>query len=265
MFDFNEKKKKTLVISAIVYAVLILLFILVVNFDKFSSFFSALGNLLSIFAPIFIGVVLAYLCLPLVRLYQNRILGKIASNRTKRSLSILCAYITLLVVVVCFVALIIPQLLASVEELVVKMTDGTYLNAAISWINTTLNRLLAFQNDHTDEVLIFIDAERITRWVQDFFNDSTGYIQTLTNSLVTYVSKFVVSVKNIFLGLLISIYFLASRERLQAIFKKICLAFISPQKYEAFSQWTALTDKTLPKVFLSIISFIAVTDSMYLF
>lgn len=244
MFDFNDKKKKILIISTITYAVLILLFVLVVNFDKFSGFFSALGNQLSIFAPIFIGAVLAYLCLPLVRLYQNRVFRKMHSNRTKRSLSILCAYITLLIVVVCFVALIVPQLLASVEELVVKMTDGTYLNAAIDWVNTTLNRLLAFQNNYTDETLIFIDVEQITRWVQDFFNDSTGYIQTLTNSLVAYVSKFFISVKNLFLGLLISIYFLISRERLQATFKKICLAFVSAQKYKAFSQWTHFADKT---------------------
>lgn len=244
MFDFNEKKRKTLIISTIVYAVLILLFILIVNFDKFSGFFSALGNKLSVFAPIFIGAIVAYLCLPLVRLYQNRVFCKIASNRTKRSLSILCAYVSLLVVVVCFVALIIPQLLASIEELIVKMTDGTYLNAAIDWVNTMLNRLLAFQDSHTGETLIFIDAEQITRWVQDFFNDSTGYIQTLTNSLVAYVSKFVISVKNLFLGLLISIYFVISKERLHAMFKKICLAFISPKKYNALSQWSRFTDKT---------------------
>lgn len=244
MFDFNEKKRKTLVISAIIYAILILLFILIVNFDKFSGFFSALGNMLAVFAPIFIGAILAYLCLPLVRMYQNRVFGKMASNRAKHSLSILCAYITLLIAVVCFVALIVPQLLASVEELIVKMTDGTYLNAAIDWVNSMLNRILAFQDNYTDENLIFIDAEQITRWVRDFFNDSTGYIQTLTNGLVAYVSKFVISVKNLFLGLLISIYFVMSRERLHAMFKKISLAFISKKKYDAVSQWFRFTDKT---------------------
>lgn len=244
MFDFNEKKRKTLIISAIIYAVLILAFILIVNFEKFSGFFAAMGNKLSVFAPIFIGAILAYLCLPLVRLYQNRVFGKIASNRTKRSLSILCAYVTLIIVVVFFVALVIPQLLSSVEELIVKMTDGTYLNAAIDWVNAMLNRLLAFQDNHTNENFIFIDADQIIRWIQDFFNDSTGYIQSLTNSLVAYVSKFVVSVKNLFLGVLLSIYFVISKERLHAIFKKICLAFISPKKYNALSEWSRFTDKT---------------------
>ena len=244
MFDFNEKKKKTIIISTIVYAILILLFILIVNFEKFKAFFSALGNGLAIFAPIFIGAIIAYLCLPLVRLFQNKVFHKITANRTKHSLSVLCTYISLLVFVVFFVALIVPQLLSSVEELIVKMTDGTYLNAAIDWVNSTLNRLLAFQNNYTDDNLVFVDAELVTRWVQDFFKDSTGYIQSLTNSLVAYVSKFVISIKNLFLGLLISIYFVVAKDRLQAMFKKACLAFISPKKYEYLSKWAHYSDKT---------------------
>ena len=241
MFDFNEKKRKTLIISTVVYAVLILLFILVVNFDKFGAFFTIVGDKLSVFAPIFIGAVLAYLCCPLIRWYQDRIFVKIPSRRFKRLLSILSTYITLVLAVVLFIALIVPRLLASIEELIIKMSDGTYLTAAIDWVNEILSSV---QDSYTGEPLLYIDASKVTRWLQDFFNDSTGYIQILTNSLLTYVSSFFISLKNLFLGLLLSIYFVISKERIQAMFKKICMAFISEKNFDRLCAWSVYTDKT---------------------
>ncbi len=243
MFDFNEKKRKTLIISTVIYAVLMLLFILVVNFDKFSAFASVIGDKLSIFAPIIIGAIIAYLCIPLVRLYQNKIFHKIKSKRTIRTLSILFTYITLLVVVIAFMFLILPQLFSSIEELIRNLTNGTYLNAAIAWVNNILKRILSLQENY-DPNVVFIDAEAVTEWLQEFFNDSTGYIQIITNGLVAYVSKFFISVKNLFLGLLFSIYFVISKERLYAMFKKIMMAFISPKKYNNLHSWAVYADKT---------------------
>ncbi len=243
MFDFNEKKRKTLIWSTIIYAVLILLFILIVNYEKFSAFFTVIGNKLAIFAPIVIGAVIAYLCTPLVRLYQNRIFFKMKSKRWSRTLSIISTYFTIIIVMVAFIALVLPQLIASLEELIKNMTNGTYLNAALEWVNNTLNRFLAFQDDHNQN-LIFIDAEAITSWIQDFFNGSTGYIQTITNGIVAYISKFVISVKNLFLGILFSVYFVISKERLYAMYKKTSLAVISTKKFNRIHSWFQYTDKT---------------------
>ncbi len=243
MFDFNEKKRKTLFISTIVYAILILAFILIVNFDKFNVFFSAIGDKLSIFAPIFIGAVIAYLCVPLVRLFQTRVFFKLKSKRLNRTLSIVCAYCTLLIVLISFVALVIPQLVASCEDLIRNLTNGTYLNSAINWINRSLNNILAIQGNYEPNST-FIDVEAVTSWIQSFFNDSTGYLQVITNGLVTYVSKFFISVKNLFLGLLFSVYFVISKERLYAMFKKISMAFISPKKYDKLHAWAVYADKT---------------------
>ncbi len=243
MFDFNEKKRKTLVISTIIYAVLILLFILIVNFDKFNVFFAAMADKLSIFAPIIIGAIIAYLCVPLVRLFQTRVFFKLKSKRLNRTLSIVCTYCTLLIVILSFVALIIPQLVASCEDLIRNLTNGTYLNSAIDWINSTLNNIVAIQGNYQPNST-FIDAEAVTAWIQSFFNESTGYLQIITNGLVTYVSKFFVSVTNLFLGFLFSVYFVISKEKLYAMFKKISMAFISPKKYDKLHAWAVYADKT---------------------
>ena len=116
MFEFNDKKKKILTICASVYAVLILLFVLIVNFDKFSAWGQWINKQFDVFSPIIIGAILAYLCVPLVNFFRNIVLKKMNNKRAKRGLSILFTYICLIGLVIAFVALIIPQLLSSAEE-----------------------------------------------------------------------------------------------------------------------------------------------------
>ncbi len=241
MFDFNDKKKKILTICAAVYAVLILLFILIVNFDKFSAWGQWINEKFDVFSPIIIGAILAYLCVPLVRFFRNVVLKKMKNNHAKRGLSILFTYICVIGLIIAFVALIIPQLLSSAEEFLKKMTDGTYLNNAIESVNNILNKILTARGDEQFE---FIEKQRIIEYIQEFFNNSGALFQQLGNFVLAYASNFVISIKNIFLGFLISIYFLIFKERIAAQTKKIMMAIFPKKKYESFSAWASYANVT---------------------
>ena len=241
MFDFNDKKKKIITICASVYAVLVLLFVLIVNFDKFSAWGQWINDKFDVFSPIIIGAILAYLCAPLVRLFRNIILKKMKNNRAKRGLSILFTYICVLGLVFAFVALIIPQLLSSAEEFLKKMTDGTYLNNAIESVNSILNKLLSAKGDEQFE---FIEKQKIIEYIRKFFDNSGAIFQQLGNFVLAYASNFVVSIKNIFLGFLISIYFLIFKERISAQTKKLMLAIFPKKRYESLASWVSYADST---------------------
>ncbi len=241
MFDFNEKKKKIFTICAIVYAVLILLFVLIVNFDKFSAWGMWINEKFDVFSPIIIGAILAYLCVPLMRFFQKVVLKKMKNNRAKRGLSILFTYICVVGIVIAFVALIIPQLLSSAEEFLRKMTDGTYLNDAIESVNEILNNLLTAKGS---ENLEFIDKQKIIEYIREFFDNSGALFQKLGNFVLAYASSFVVSLKNIFLGFLLSVYFLIFKERIYAQTRKVMLAIFSRKRYEAITSWAAYADTT---------------------
>lgn len=241
MFDFNDKKKKILTIGAIIYAFLILLFVLIVNFDKFSEWGTWINQKFDVFAPIIIGATIAYLCVPLLKFFQNVILKKMKNNRAKRGLSIMFTYITVLGIVVAFVALVIPQLLSSAEEFLKKMTDGTYLNDAITSVNELLNKLL---NNRGDEQLDFINKQRIIDYIREFFANSGALFQKAGEFILAYASNFAVSLKNIFLGFLLSVYFLIFKERIYAQTKKILLAILPKKKCDAFYSWSSEANAT---------------------
>ena len=121
MFGFDDRKKKIFTICSIVYAVLILLVVIITNFDRFAVFYEWLNEKMAVLSPILIGAIIAYISNSLVRLFQKRVFKKVESNRWRRTLSILCAYVSIIVIISVFILLIIPQLLSSFEELVKKI------------------------------------------------------------------------------------------------------------------------------------------------
>ena len=241
MFDFNDKKKKIAAVSLAIYAVLILLFVLIVNFDKFSAWGKWINEKFDVFAPIIIGAILAYLCAPLLRFFRNVVLKRMKNNRAKRGLSILFTYICVLGLVIAFVALIIPQLLSSGEEFLKKMTDGTYLNSAIESVNNILNKILSARGG---EQLEFIEKQKIIEYIRQFFNNSGAIFEQLGNFVLAYASNFIVSIKNIFLGFLLSIYFLIFKERIAAQAKKFLMALFPKKRYDIVATWASYANTT---------------------
>ena len=164
----------------------------------------------------------------------------VKNNNVKRGMSIFLSYISLLalIIVVCF--MIIPQLISSIEDLVRKMTDGTYLNFVLDTINDFLNNLFVSGSDYLE----IIDVDKINNFVTNFFVSSEDILQQGINIAINYASRIFTGVKNIFLGVLISIYFVIRKENLYAQCKKILVALFSAKKCDKFLEWCRFADKT---------------------
>ncbi len=242
MFGFDEKKKKIFTVCSIVYALLILLVVIITNFDRFFAFYEWLDEKLSVLTPIIIGGVIAYFSTALVRLFQNRVYKKVKKNRTRRSLSIVSAYVTIITVLILFIVLIVPQLLSSIEELVKKISDGTYLNSVINAINDFLNMVLAFRGEEAFE---YINMENIVEAISELFAGTENLLNQVIAWATTYGGKILVSIKNVFVGFLLSIYFVISKERLYAQSTRLLNAICSKKKTETVLDWFRFADKTV--------------------
>lgn len=242
MFGFDDKKKRILTISFFAYAIVLLLAIIMMNFEKFSTFIDWINDKLSVFTPIILGAIIAYLCTPLVRAYQKLLRRlKMKRNPTIRGLSILFAYITLIGAIVVFVFLFGPQLVSSIEDLMRKMTDGTFMNSTLDTVNAYLNKILSNGNGEEFE---FIDIDKINNAISKFFISSEDILQQGIGLIVSYAERIFVGIKNIFLGILLSIYFVISKERLNAQSKKILTAVLSKKKYDSTLKWFRFADNT---------------------
>ena len=106
----KNKRNTVILVSVAVYAVLALLFMVIINNAAISAW---LKSVMSVLAPLIIGAAIAYLCNPLLLLFEKRLLRKIRSHRTRRVLSMVCTYLVLLIILSTILLIVIPQLTSS--------------------------------------------------------------------------------------------------------------------------------------------------------
>lgn len=241
MFGFDDRKKKIFTICSIVYAVLILLVVIITNFEKFSVFFSWINEKLSILTPVLVGAIIAYIVSSLVRVFQNKVYGKMKSKKWRRVLSIVSAYVSLIGAISVFLVVILPQLLSSIEELIIKISDGTYLNAMIKEVNDFLNRILAFRGE---EALEYVSMEKIASALSAFFEGAEDLLQSVVNFVLSYGTKIITGIKNAVIGFLLSIYFVIFKDRLYAQATRIMTAIFPQKKNQRILSWARYADKT---------------------
>lgn len=241
MFGFDEKKKKIFTICSIIYAILILLVVVITNFDRFAGFNAWINDKLSVLSPIVIGGVIAYICTFLVRFFQNKVYKNMTKKRLRRTLSIVSAYVTIIAIIVIFIALVLPQLLSSIEDLVKKISDGTYLNEMLNGINNFINQFLS---KHDDEAFEFISMEKVTEMLSAFFAGTEDLLMKVISFIGQYGGSILGAVKDCVIGFLLSIYFVISKDRLYAQSTRILSAFLSKKKSDGLLDWVRFADKT---------------------
>lgn len=214
--DKAPKKKNRLWIAALIITVIGILF----SFALRSGFFD---KILSVLEPIFIGLVLAYLLNPLVKLMEKgffHLFGKRA-KKVKRmhkfclALSIFFAMVFAVGLIALCVYLIVPQLYETIEGLVKKLPN--MIEDTIKWYNQ-----LVQGNDTIHSVEKYV-LDSVKNW------DSSAILQTFTSSAYGVVRTLV----NVVIGFILAIYLLYSKSSLCAHMKRLCYAFFDNDKVDA--------------------------------
>lgn len=200
----------------------ILLLAVVLNLPAVTG---ALKKVWKAFAPVIIGMVMAYLLNPLMnfldrKLYPALCRRKLSERRAhgiSRSISLLFAVLFGLILVYEFFALLLPQLYESVAGIVSNLS--TYYANAEAWV-------LGFLADNPD---LSAKAEYwmgqlysfLEEWAKNNFFGSIEQIFTgVTSSVVSVVGVLL----DLAIGLVAAIYILWSRDLFQAQLKKLTVA-----------------------------------------
>ena len=109
----KDKSRKDIIL--IITYIGVIIFALV-NFEKIID---VLGHVISIFSPFILGVIFAFMLNVLVNFVERRMFGKVKPgkrwDKVKRPLSITISLLTVLIIVICVIYLIIPQLNNSIS------------------------------------------------------------------------------------------------------------------------------------------------------
>lgn len=219
-----------------VYALLVILcgILCIFTFTHFGDVWSEVMNFLNIFMPIFYGMAIAYLIYPFVRFFERKVFRKLNEQKRyglARMLSIIIVFLMVIAAIILFCWLVLPHIVEGYVDL--QERSNVYIMDMRDWlfeIAASSGELSVYM---TKALEYFVGLmESLYDYIIDLFPDVTSLIPALINFI-----------KNFFLGIVMSIYFLLAKEKLHAQIKKTMRAFFDPQKYRFVSRSVRLADK----------------------
>ena len=248
----SAKLKSNRLLLASVIAIIAISCYIIVNVEKFTEFLAYVGEIIS---PIIIGVIIAYLCNPVLKFYEYRLFRKMKNTGARRGLSLLMTFLTAIAVVVAIGFMIIPELIDSIQRLLSNF--DSYLDSALNFVTNFVNSIVSGLSESdgavAGEVEAFLNVEEIKGYIESLFSDSENILQGILTKLVNTegftsgvgntLMYLVTTLKNVVLGIFIAIYILLSREKRIAQLKKFRRAFFSEKTDKNIGEFTALVNK----------------------
>ena len=225
---FRERIKNSLnwgVTIFLVIACSILFYFLLENLTEINN---VIKKVLGVLAPVTWGLVITFLLNPLMQRIEG-LLAKLPAKfpraektrkRVSRTIGIVLSEIFLLAILIFLIRILLPQLIDSVRMLVTNI--GDYVNGLETWLTPYLAKT-------NDAVRTYVDSaiEQVRGWITGFVqNDFMKLVGNLTSGVVL-VGR---TLYNFILGVVVSIYLLASKERLVALSKKCVCALFKPER-----------------------------------
>lgn len=254
--DWNRKYNTIAVYTVITALVIVMLVTAVVCFPVISGWIKKLNSILS---PVWIGLIIAYLANPILKLCEKYIFRfKVTTKHQKslkRGLSMILTFIIILIILTILLLLIIPQVSLSFADLLSKMSG--YISSTTQLINDFSKKLDDFfANSAFSELLgkdvntvsdffeKYINLELLSQKIQELITDLTVAAKDYFPQVMNIFSGIASGFLNVVIGICFSLYFLASKEKLIAQLKKLLRAATSSNMYNSILELCNFTDKT---------------------
>lgn len=204
-------------IMLITYTVLLVVILL-----RIDVIFAGLGMLISALKPLWIGFAIAFVLNRPTKFLHEKISGILPEKAKKwaSALSILITYFLLIVFFVALVAVVVPELIRSVELFASNLsTYAQNLQALYGWLETRVD--LSFLGN--------IDFEKMNMGLSDIINKALQTVSETLPHIFAITRTFFSGALTLLLALIFSIYMLAGSERLKAQTRRLTTAYL-PKK-----------------------------------
>ena len=233
----NNTPKKGIMFTIVIFAITLLIVLITVNITPIATF---MLTVFSIISPVVIGAAIAYLLNPLLKFLEFIVFKKLKSKKLIRTLSLILTYLIALLVITLIFAILAPRLIQSIIDL--AKNYNFYIDKTINAINSFIAGLPIKSQA--------INVEQIKEIADDMLKESGNLFDAIINYALASINSIVTTVKNIVLGLFISIYILISKERLYAQATKGARAFMSNKMYRHCMRYIRIANSTFIKFFV---------------
>lgn len=220
-----------------VIAASILFYMFLENFTSFKNF---LSTIIRILTPVIYGFVLAYILNPVLRFFERNCFTPLFNKAKKiknpqkasRALGVFTTVLFAAAILITLIWLVIPQLFASISTMASNIPN--YIKITQDFIDNLLREypsLLEYANSLFDSL-------------NPVITDIAPQLAKFAGSMAAGVWQFASSVLDFFVGIVISIYVLYSKEIFASQFKRFCCAVFPKRFCKSFFSAAKVTDKT---------------------
>ncbi len=234
-------KKKLDKLIGILICITFTVFLLFLK-DKMDVIWGAVRNLFTILTPFIYGFAIAYIMNFPYRFFRTKVFGKVQGKMQKvvKPLSIVISYVLVIGIISGLVAFLVPQLVNNVNILLENITSyienlGMNIDNFVAWINENLHISATNLSSIYKYIISFINVDNIK-------NAGEAIIPVITNTAVI--------IYNWVLGIIISIYFLSSKEFLFVQLKRFSAAFLPTKWMPTIYRIINVTDNKCGKFFV---------------
>ncbi|MGN1108963.1 MAG: AI-2E family transporter [Oscillospiraceae bacterium] len=227
--NWNRKYLTIAVYATCAVIVSAIAIMIIFNFDTVMSKLSVLG---AVATPIVIGIFCAYLLNPLMTRIETGPFKKLSGSPDKkkrgkaRALSLTLTMLVVLVILGLVVIMVIPQL---IENLIVIFSNmESYINTIKDWINKI------FDDNQTLVEFLGNPLDDFSKFVSDIWKQYSAELMSFAGNVAATVWAIIDTMKNVLIGLIISIYLLARKEMFIGQTKKLIFAFLKVNRAQRF-------------------------------
>lgn len=221
------KNNKYYTISIYTIITITFLAVIVKLIWKWTSTIAAIESIFNMLAPFLIGMLIAYVLNPLVKLFDGKIfekLFKMKNRNMRKGLSILISYMLVIGLLTVCISVVIPELYNSIYNVYNGIND--YYNNFLTFLDK-----MAVKYPDLDIAYITKLAESNSTKVVEFLQNSIGTIlPILYNTSISVISW----ILNLIIALMVSCYMLIDKEKLIRNFKRLIYVIMKKNTAERF-------------------------------
>ena len=217
------------------------IFNIVISSDNI-NFGELVNGFTSALSPLVYGFAIAYLLNPVELFFEKEVFLKICNRRREKNdpsfdygnevmikdkkyarvFGVICAMLTLFIVVTGVIGIILPQLISTIQKLINNMQG--YVDGVTGWVDEQL----ANYPDAREWINTALDnvSDTVIKWLNEtIMPQMSGIITTFTGGVFTVAQV----VMNLLIGMVVSVYFLYHKELFAAQLKKALYSVASPK------------------------------------
>ena len=266
-FQINKKYLSIAVYAFLVIAASICFFYLI---NEHTTVGRVLGGVVNLLIPFIYGAALAYILNPVLNWLEQKVFPKLFGNsmtpRGRRRLGVLITLLFAVAVVAIFLAILIPQIVESIDSLATSIYE--FLPKA----QLILGDLVEEYGSNEVMVMVMsafgIDISDPSIALQRLAARSYTFLTQVLPNLFGGVLRFTSGLLNVIVGIIIAVYLLLSKEVFYAQVKKLMFAFFPRRFTQALLNLTHdsnaifcgfISGKILDSAIIGVLCFIGCT------